>query len=219
MSESVNLKTHSDAGKSSLTLQKWGGVASFLLVASLIASSSIYLMGNLRDAFGPFSYSLADFLAGPVMAASLLTVVFALRERMGERAPRRMSLAISAAFLVAGAMVLVACIRSANRHYHLTHPDLHLEDSTTVLVVWETLVAGVTGAGWHFLGWTLALIGSAGWTTGALPRTLSAIYLVAGLAALFVYAFPNLEPFAGTLAMIWGVWQGIVFLKDGVERL
>jgi hypothetical protein len=214
MSESVNLKTDADAGTSSLTLQKWGGAASFLLVASLIASSLIYLMGNLRDVFGPFSYSLADFLAGPVLAASLLTVVFALRERLGERAPRRMSLATTSAFLAAGAMILVACIRSANRQYHLTHPDLHLEDSTTVLVVWTTLVAGVTGAGWHFLGWTLGLIGSVGWTTGALPRTLSALYLAAGFASLFVYVFPNLEPFAGTLAMIWGVWQGIVFLKN-----
>lgn len=214
MSESVNPKTHADAGTSALMMQKWGGLASFLLVASLIASSLIYLMGNLREAFGPFSYSLADFLSGPVWAASLLTVVFTLRERLGKGAPRRMSLAMTSAFLAAGAMVLVACIRSANRQYHLTHPDLHLEDSTTVLVVWTTLVAGVTGAGWHFLGWTLALIGSVGWTTGALPRALSALYLAAGFASLFVYVFPDLEPFAGTLAMIWGVWQGIVFLKN-----
>jgi hypothetical protein len=214
MSENLNLKTHADAGTSSLTMQKWGGLASFLLVAAFVAASLIYLIGNLRDAFGPFSYSLADFLAGPVMAASLLTVVFALRERMNDHAPRRMSLAMTTAFLAAGAMVLVACIRSANRHYHLTHPDLHLEDSTTVLVVWATLVAGVTGAGWHFLGWTLALIGSAGWTSGALPRALSVLYMAAGIASLFVYVFPNLEPFVGTLAMLWGVWQGIVFLKN-----
>src|SRR4030042_6702163 len=45
-----------------------------------------------------------------------------------------------------GAFVAVACIRSANRHYHLIHPEQHLEASTSVLVVWTTLVAGVTGA-------------------------------------------------------------------------
>jgi len=55
-----------------------------------------------------------------------------------------MSLAMWAAVLAAGAMVAVACIRSANRHYHIDHPDLHLESSTTVLVVWGTLVAGVS---------------------------------------------------------------------------
>ena len=55
-----------------------------------------------------------------------------------------MSLAMWAAVLAAGAMVAVACIRAANRHYHIDHPDLHLESSTTVLVVWGTLVAGVS---------------------------------------------------------------------------
>jgi hypothetical protein len=98
-----------------------------------------------------------------------------------------MSLALLTAVLAAGAMVAVACIRAANRHYHLIHPELHLENSPTVLIVWTTLVAGVTGAGWHFLGWALVLVGSAGWTSRRLPRLLSALYLVAGTISLFVY--------------------------------
>jgi len=57
-----------------------------------------------------------------VWAASLITAVRTLRERIGDRAQRRMSLALLAAGLAAGAMVLVACIRSANRHYHLQNP-------------------------------------------------------------------------------------------------
>jgi hypothetical protein len=139
--------------------------------------------------------------------------VLALRERIGEGAPRRMSLALLVALLAAGTMVLVACIRSANRHYHLSHPELQLESSTTVLVVWTTILAGVTAAGWHFLGWALVLIGSAGWTSGRLPRVLSALYLVGGIASLFVYAFPELEGFAATLGLGWGVWQGILLWK------
>lgn len=34
---------------------------------------------------GPFACSVADFLYGHVWAASLITAVFALRERIGER--------------------------------------------------------------------------------------------------------------------------------------
>ena len=148
---------------------KWGGFASFLLAVTFIVAPLIYFTGNLRDAMGPLAYDLADFLYGPVWAASLVTAVFTLRERMGEYAPRRMSLALLAALLAAGATVAVACIRSANRHYHLMHPELNLEMSSTVLVVWTTLVAGVTATGWHFLGWALVLIGSAGWTSAAFP--------------------------------------------------
>ena len=195
------------------TLQRWGGFASFLLPVTFIVPRFIYLIGNLRDAIGPLAYDFADFLYGPVWAASLVTAVFALHERIGASAPRRMNLSLLAAALAAGAIVGVACIRSANRHYHLLHPELHLEMSTTVLVVWTTLVAGVTGAGLHCLGWSLVLLGSAGLTTGRLPRGLSGLYLAGGIASLFVYRFPDLELIVGALGMAWGVWQGLVLWK------
>jgi hypothetical protein len=126
-----------------------------------------------------------------------------------------MSLALLAAVLAAGAMVLVACIRSANRHYHIMHPELHLEDNSTVLMLWATLLAGLTGAGWHFLGWALVLTGSAAWTSSRLPRLLSVLYLIGGIAALFVYLFPILEGLAILLGIAWGMWQGIYFWRAG----
>ncbi len=153
-----------------MTMQKWGGLASFLLPAGFLVAPLIYLVGDLRNPLGPLGYALADFLYGPVWAASLITAVFALRERSGERASNRMALALLAAVLAGGAMVLVACIRAANRQYHLGHPELQLEESIPVLVVWTTIVAGITAAGWHFLGWALLLLGSAAWTTALLPR-------------------------------------------------
>jgi len=190
-------------------------ISSILLAVAFIVAPLIYLLGNLRDAMGPFSYAVADFLYGPVWAASLVTLVFALRERIGPRAPRRMSLALLATVLAAGAMIAVACIRSANRHYHLIHPELHLENSSTVLIVWTTLVAGVTGAGWHFLGWALVLIGSAGWTSGQLPRVLSMLYLVGGIVSLFVYLLPAMEGNAAMLGVVISIWQGLLLWKSG----
>jgi hypothetical protein len=190
-------------------------ISSILLVVAFIVAPMIYLVGNLRDAMGPFAYALADFLYGPVWAASLVALVFTLRERIGEQAPRRMSLALLAAILAAGAMIAVACIRSANRQYHLIHPELHLENSQTVLIVWTTLVAGVTGAGWHFLGWSFLLIGSAGWTTGQLPRILSVLYLVGGTISLFVYLLPDMEGLAGMLGIVISIWQGLLLWRSG----
>jgi hypothetical protein len=146
-------------------------------------------------------------------------MVFMLRERIGERAPRRMSLALLVTVLAAGIMVIVACIRSANRHYHLIHPELHLESSLDVLVVWTTLVAGLTGAGWHFLGWALVLIGSAGWTTRCLPRLLSALYLLAGINSLFVYLLPESEGTAMMLSVVVIIWQGILLWHGKPEEM
>lgn len=206
-------RTDADVRTSAVTIQKWGGLASFLLAAAFIVPAFIYLTGNLREANGPLTYALADFLYGPVWAASLITAVYALRERLGEHAPRRMSLALLAALLAAAAMVAVACIRSANRQYHLVHPELHLEDSTTVLVVWTTLVAGVTATGWHFLGWALLLVGWAGWTSGHFPRPLTVLYLAVGALSLFVYVLPHIEEIAITLGLVASIWQGILLWK------
>jgi hypothetical protein len=207
------VRTDTNAKTSAVTIQKWGGLASFLLAPAFIVPPLIYLMGNLRAASGPLAYDLADFLYGPVWAASLVTAVFALGERMGERAPRRMTLALLVTLLAAGAMVSVACIRSANRHYHLIHPELHLENSTPVLVVWTTLVAGVTATGWHFMGWSFVLLGSAGWTTRDLPRGLSVLYLVGGIASLFVYLLPDMEGNVVMLGVVVSIWQGILLWK------
>jgi hypothetical protein len=145
-----------------VTVQKWGGLASFLLAVAYVVPSLIYLFGNLRAPNGLVAYALADFLYGPVWAACLITAICALRVQIGEHAPQRMSLALLAAALAAGAMLSVALLRSTNRQYHLLHPELNLEMSTPVLVVWTTLIAGMTATGWHLLGWALVLLGSVG---------------------------------------------------------
>jgi len=211
--------TGANARASAKARQKWGGLACFLLAAAFIIPPAIHLVGDLRTSFGPFAYDLADFLYGPVWAASLVMAVFALRERIGEYAPRRMSLALLAAFLAAGAMVAVACIRSANRHYHIAHPELHLESSIDVLLVWTTIVAGLTAAGFHFLGWTLALIGSAGWTSRRLPRPLSALYLAAGVVSLFAYTRMDIDPAAALLGMAVFIWQGILLWNAAPDAI
>jgi hypothetical protein len=197
-----------------MTISKWAGVASFLLAVSFVVAPSIYLAGNLRDAVGVFTYDLADFLYGPVVSASLITVIYVLRERIGERAFRRMDLALLAAVLSAVGMAAVAFIRASNRHYHLIHPELNLENSTTVLIVWATLVAGVNAIGFHFLGWTFVLLGSASWTSHLFPRLLNILYFLAGVLSLFVYLFSELDGFVLLLGTIISVWQGILLWKD-----
>ena len=95
----------------------------------------------------------------------------------------------------------------------MDHPELHLEMSSTVLIVWTTLVAGVIATAWHFLGWSLVLLGSAGWTSGRLPRVLSVLYWVVGAASLFVYLLPNIEGTVVVLGAVISIWQGILLWR------
>jgi len=201
-----------------MTINKWGGLASFLLAVSFVVAPLIYLTGNLRDAIGVFAYELADFFYGPILSASLVTVTYVLRERIGESAFRRMDLALLAAVLSAVGMAAVAFIRASNRHYHLIHPELNLENSTTVLIVWTTLVAGVNAIGFHFLGWAFVLLGSASWTSHLFPRLLNVFYFLAGVSSLFVYLFPALEGFVLLLGTIISIWQGILLWKHDTRQ-
>jgi hypothetical protein len=198
-----------------MTINKWGGLASFLLAVSFVVAPLIYLTGNLRDAIGVFAYDLADFLYGPILSASLIAVTYVLRERIGESAFRRADLALLAAVLSAVGMAAVAFIRASNRHYHLIHPELNLENSTTVLIVWTTLVAGMNSIGFHFLGWAFVLLGSASWTSHLLPRLLNVFYFLAGVSSLFVYLFSELEGLVLLLGTIIGIWQGtLLWIHD-----
>lgn len=199
--------------KTSSALQKWGAFASFVLAVAFIVPPSIYLVGNLREANGVLAYALADFLYGPVWAATLVTVVYALRERIGERAPRLTSLALLASILSGVLFLMVALLRSSNRNYHLIHPDLHLEESQTVLIVWTTMIAGVIATGWHLLGWTYVLLGAAAWRSGRLPKALGGLYLLAGTLSLLMYLTPEAEGGINLLGVIISTWQGIVLLR------
>lgn len=194
-------------------LQRWGAAAAFLLAASMLAANFIYLTGDLREAFGAITYDIADLLYGPVWAASLVTVILAVRERIGELAPKRMNLALGLALLAGAAMLAVATIRSANRHYHIAHPELQLQSMQAVMVVWTTLVAGVLGAGMHLLGWAFALTGWAGLTSQRQPAILSSLYILAGAAAIFVYVQPEFEGFVLLLTLVASIWQGVVLLR------
>lgn len=197
-----------------MTINKWGGLASFLLAVSFLVAPLIYLVGNVRDAIGVFAYDVADFLYGPILSASLVTMIYVLRERIGTSAFRRMDLALLAAVLSAVGLAAVAFLRASNRHYHLMHPELSLENSTTVLIVWTTLVAGVNATGFHFLGWTFVLLSSAGWASRLSPRLLNVFYFLAGVSSLFVYLFSELEGLVLFLGTITAIWQGILLWRQ-----
>jgi hypothetical protein len=201
-----------------MTINKWGGLASFSLAVSLFVAPLIYFTGNLRDAIGIFAYDLADFLYGPILTASLITMIYVLRERIGEGAFRRMDLALLAAVLSAVGMAAVAFFRASNRHYHLIHPELNLENSSTVLIVWTTLVAGANSIGFHFLGWAFVLLGSASWTSHLFPRLLNVFYFLAGVASLFVYLFPGLEGLVLLLGKMIGVWQAVLLWRFDIRN-
>lgn len=199
-----------------MTTNKWGALASFLLAISFIVAPLIYLMGNLRDSFGIFSYTVADFLYGPILSASLITVTYILREKISKHS-KRMDFALLASILASVGIAAVAFMRASNRQYHVLHPELNLENNQTVLLIWSTIITGLSGLGFHFLGWSYILIGSASWKTKFFPNILNILYFLTGIMALFSYLARDAENSVAMFAAIISIWQGILLWKSNAE--
>ncbi|NTW07943.1 MAG: hypothetical protein HGA28_00045 [Anaerolineaceae bacterium] len=197
-----------------MTIKKWGAIGFWFMALSFVVPPFIYLTGNLRDRFGAISYDLADLLYGPILSASIVIAFYSIREHIGRNAFRRMDLALISAALSALGMVALAFLRASNRHYHILHPDLNLESSTTVLVVWTTLATTFTAVGFHFLGWTFILTGSSIWSSRIFPRLIAALFIISGIPALFMYIIPEFEGFVSLFGVIIGVWQGILLWRQ-----
>ncbi len=82
-----------------MTINKWGALASLLLVLPLLVAPLIYLTVNINHLSGILAYDLADFLSGPFLAACLISVIYILRECIGSRTQRRLDLALLASLL------------------------------------------------------------------------------------------------------------------------
>lgn len=194
-----------------MTTQKWAGLASFALAVTVIAAPLILVTGPTQP-LRLSIYDVADFLGGPVWSASLITLVYVLKERIGENAPHRLSLALLAAAVSAGASMAAVAIRTANRQYLAAHPG-----GLSALIAWTTVLSGLAAGGRHFLGWSLILLGWAGWTSRQIPRLLSALYVIAGIPALFVYLMPELDATVVLLVIPAGIGQGIWFWLNGAS--
>jgi hypothetical protein len=212
-----------------MTAQKWGSIASFLQAAIFLIAPVIYLVivpaatglagpdfadpFKLRFVLANPAFDWGDFVFGPLWAASLVVILMALQEHLGDAAPRRMRLAMIASCLSAALFVGASTVQTVGRHYISSHPELDAAVYEGTFRALSMVVPGLTSGGRHFLGWTLLLLGSIGWTTRRLPRILCIVYFVGALPALFAYLNPGLGELVLLPGVAWNIWQGILLWR------
>lgn len=214
----------------SMTIKKLGSIASFLQAIIFLITPVIYfvivpaatgLTGSdfsdpfkLRSVLANPVFDFGDFLLGPVWAASLVISLLGMREFFDDTAPRQMHLAIIFSSLSAALFVAGGVVQTTGRHYISMNSELDANIFEGIFRSLSMVVPGLTSSGRHFLGWTLILLGMAGWTTSKLPRTLCIIYFIGALLALFAYLSPGIGELILLPGIIWNVWQGILLWRD-----
>ena len=215
--------------KDTKVIQRWGSVASFVQAAIFLITPIIYFV-VLPTATGlagpdfndPFKlrfvlnnpvFDFGDFLLGPLWATSLVISMAGMREYFENIAPRRMQLAVIFSCLSAALFVTGGVVQTIGRHYISSHPELGYTIFESIFRALSMIVPGLTSSGRHLLGWTLVLLGSAGWVTRTLPRILCVLYFIGALLGLFAYLSPGIGELILIPGVIWNIWQGILLWR------
>ena len=218
-------------------LQKMGGVAALAMAATWVVAFAV-LLGVLTPAGyfdeGVAAVERASIIADnrtlasigyliPYVAWGILLVVLALalhdRLKVGAPAVAQIATAIGliwATLVIASGLVATLGIRVVG--------ELHATDATqagAVLAPVETVACGLGGDAGEILGgvWLL-LVGWAALRTRELPRALSLLGIVLGVAGILTVV-PPLEPASslyGLGLIVWFVWLGIVMLRTSQGR-
>ena len=213
-------------------LQKMGGVAALVMAATWVVAFAV-LLGVLMPA-GYFDQAVSGVerariiadnqaLASisyliPYVAWGILLVVLALalhdRLKAGMPAVAQIATAIGliwAGLVIASGLVATLGIRVVG--------ELYGTDAAQAGALWapvETVAGGLGGEAGEIMGgvWLL-LIGWAALRARELPRALSVLGIVLGVAGILTVV-PPLEPASslyGLGLIVWFVWLGIVLLR------
>ena len=218
-------------------LQKIGGVAALAMAATWVVAFAV-LLGVLMPA-GYFDEGVTaverariitdnQALASigyliPYVAWGILLVVLALalhdRLKAGAPAVAQIATAIGliwAGLVIASGMVAIFGIRVVG--------ELYGTDAAQAGAVWapvETVVGGLGGSAGEVVGgvW-LVLIGWAALRARELPRALSFLGIVLGVAGILTVV-PPLAPASslyGLGLIVWFIWLGIVMVRTSRRR-
>lgn len=213
-----------------LSVQKAGGLASFVQAAIYVSILVIYLVAipaatglsaeeftdphALRPVLTNPVFDIADFLFGPIWALAGIIAALGLRDRLHEAAPNR-TLLMLIGFVAAGALFTAGgVVQHMGRHIVSRTP---IDDPATYEAIFRAhslVVPGLTASGRVMLGIGLVPLGWAGLATGKLPRVLCWIYLVGGLLSFFAYLIGGIGELVAILGIVWNIWQGIVLWRE-----
>ncbi len=218
-------------------LQKTGGVAALAMAATWVVGFAV-LLGVLTPAGyfadGVTAVEMARIITDnqalasigyliPYVAWGILLVVLALalhdRLKAGAPAVAQIAAAIGliwAGLVIAGGMVAILGIRVVG--------ELYGTDAAHAGAVWapvSTVVGGLGGEAGEILGgvW-LVLIGWAALRARELPRALSFLGIVLGVAGILsvVPVLKSATYLYGLGLIVWFVWLGIVTLRADRSR-
>lgn len=158
-------------------------------------------------AASPGVFSTLD-IGNVIASIASLLVILALRERMKVNAPTLMTIALI------GVSIFSALWLAAGLSQWEARPSVVSANDVSAYIVANSVFLSLSAAAAHALGWALLLTGWAAFKTTNLPRTLTFLGMLAGLAFLFEFVVSLLGFVGAAFFAVFSVWAGIVLLRS-----
>ncbi len=210
-------------------LQQIGGVAALLQTALyLLAFIFILMIWPMYGVRGPDDASnpalvLPALVNAPILsvftlldipiAVCLLLVVLALADRLHGVSPVLTRIALTSGLMSAAFFLVLGMIRFLGWSQLAS---LYTQEQTGAATAYAALSAldnGIDGAALFTLAWWALLINWAALHTPTLPKALTYVGLLVGIAGIIAGMIPTLRPVALVLVLVWTPWLGLVLLR------
>ena len=210
-------------------LRRLGGAAALYLAVAYLAAAVYFLLvvdyPNVVDPLDKIDLfarhltglQLAYLAIYVVFGLVLMTLAWALHDRLAGAAPATMRFATGIALVWGGVLIASGMAMNAGME---TVVALHGTDPARAATVWlavESVTSGMSGGNGELLGglWTL-LVSWAAWRSRRLPRALNVVGALAGAAGV-VSTVPGLSELVaafGVTQLAWFVGLGVVLLRS-----
>lgn len=215
------------------TLQKMGGVAALYEAAAYIIAMIFFIIMVDYDAVvdpvekvallvdNQLGLYILTLLSYVLFGFFLVILTLALHERLKAASPAIMQVATVFGLLWAGVVIASGMIFNVGME---TAVNLYHTDPVQAGAAWlaiDTVSAGI-GGGTEFIGGTwLLLVSWAALRSSRLPKALSYLGLVIGLAGVLsdIPGLALLGIVFGLTQIVWFIWLGIVLLRRSPSPL
>jgi hypothetical protein len=210
-------------------LRRLGGAAALYLAVAYLAAVAYFLVvvdfPSLVDPLDKVDLfarhltglQLAYLAIYVVFGLVLMTLAWALHDRLAGAAPATMRFATGIALVWGGLLIASGMAMNAGMETVVALHDADPAGAATAWLAIESVTSGMSGGKGELLGglWTL-LVTWAAWRSRQLPRALNVVGTLAGAVgvASTVPGLNDLVAVFGLTQLAWFVWLGVVLLRS-----
>jgi hypothetical protein len=215
------------------TIQKIGGFASLafglsftvLLILLITIASQGYVPGSGNNPGKALEFAGSSiipyiiYLLYMLLALLIVLIIMALADRLKDRAPVQMQLAMIAASATGIFFLVYAMLGYVGEPILIGVYQQDASLGATAYLAMRVVSNALNSSAIFAAGWAILLTGWAAIRTVDFPKALASLLLLAGGLSVCAFLIPIFSLIAPLLYVIWSVWLGVFLLREPAQSV